>query len=105
MSKPSSAKKTPVVPVKLTDIREEDEYIAEANKIKDVYLEKPVKPKPGNVGPALSLRERILSMSLFPNIFRPEQHHRTFKNVKTDDEDGENYFEKRTPKERREGLE
>ena len=65
----SSAKKTPVIPVKLSDVRETDEYEAEAQRIKDMYLDKPYKMKPGNVGPVHSLRERILSMSLFPNIF------------------------------------
>ena len=64
----SSSKKTPVVPVKLSDVRETDEYEAEAQRIKDVYLDKPHEMKPGNVGPVHSLRERILSMSLFPNI-------------------------------------
>ena len=61
--------KTPVVPVKLTDVREIDEYHAEAQKIKDVYLAKEPKVKPGNVGPYKTMRERILAMSLFPNVF------------------------------------
>ena len=61
-------KRIPVIPVKLTDIREEDEYITEANKIKDVYLDKPYKMKPGNVGPVMSLREQILRRSLFPSV-------------------------------------
>lgn len=63
--------KTPVIPVKLTDIRETDEYHAEAQKIKDVYLakDKGAPNKPGMVGPYKTMRERILAMSLFPNIF------------------------------------
>jgi hypothetical protein len=63
--------KTPVLPVKLTDIREIDEYHAEANKIKDVYLakDKGAPNKPGNVGPYKTMRERILAMSLFPSIY------------------------------------
>lgn len=65
----SSTKKPETIPVKLSDVREMDEYEAEANKIKDVYLDKPVKMKPGNVGPVKSLRERILAASLFPNVF------------------------------------
>ena len=65
----SSSKKPDVVPVKLSDVRETDEYEAEAQKIKDVYLDKPYKMKPGNVGPVKSLREHILSMSLFPSVF------------------------------------
>lgn len=69
-SDPSALRKAriPVIPIKLTDIREEDEYIAEANKIKDVYLDKPHKMKPGNVGPAPLLREKILRLSLFPSV-------------------------------------
>ena len=67
---PTSAEKKPtVIPLKLSDVRETDEYEAEANKIKDVYLEKRYRPKPGNVGPVHSLREHILRMSLFPNVF------------------------------------
>ena len=65
----SSAKKPEVVPLKLSDVRETDEYEAEANKIKDVYLDKPYKPKPGQVGPVKSLREHIMSMSMFPNVY------------------------------------
>ena len=62
-------KHPPVLPVKLTDVREIDEYHAEAAKIRDVFLEKIPKPvKRGNVGPARSMREHILMMSLFPNI-------------------------------------
>ena len=59
------------IPVKLTDIREKDEYIAEAEKIRDVYLDdhKGAPLRPGNVGPYASLRERILSVSLFPSIY------------------------------------
>ena len=69
-SHPSSLRKAriPVIPIKLTDIREEDEYITEANKIKDVYLDKPHKMKGGNVGPVMSLREQILRRSLFPSV-------------------------------------
>lgn len=65
----SSSKKALVIPITLTDVRETDEYQAEANKIKDMYLDKPYRPKPGMVGKAQSLREQILSMSLFPNIY------------------------------------
>jgi hypothetical protein len=63
--------KTPVLPVKLTDVREMDEYIAEAAKIRSVYLDdhKGAPLRPGNVGPYMSLRERILSVSLFPSIY------------------------------------
>jgi len=63
------AKRTPVIPITLTDVREMDEYHAEAAKIKDMYLDKPYKPKPGSMGPVKSLREHILSMSLFPNVY------------------------------------
>lgn len=68
----SSSKKALVVPLKLSDVRETDEYEAEANRIKDVYLEKPYKMKPGGVGPVKSLREHILSMSMFPNVYNRE---------------------------------
>ena len=63
------AKRVPVVPIKLSDVRETDEYAAEAAKIRDVYLDKPYKMKPGNVAKVHTLRERILCMSLFPNVF------------------------------------
>lgn len=66
---PSAPLKVPVLPIKLSDVRETDEYHVEAAKIRDMYLEKPAKMKKGNVGPCPSLRERILSMSLFPNIY------------------------------------
>lgn len=63
--------KTPVLPIKLTDVRETDEYQAEANKIRDVYKnkDKGAPNKPGMVGPYKTMRERILAMSLFPNIY------------------------------------
>jgi hypothetical protein len=63
--------KTPVLRVKLTDVREKDEYHVEAEKIRDVYLDdhKGAPLRPGNVGPYMSLRERILSVSLFPNLY------------------------------------
>ena len=67
--------RTPTIPLKLTDIREKDEYVAEAERIRDehrVYKrEKPHKEKRAKLitEPAPSLRERILRMSLFPNIF------------------------------------
>jgi hypothetical protein len=68
-------KSTPTVPVKLSDIRETDEYEAEAQRIKDVYLEEKAKPKKlskkekANVGPVMSMREKILMLSLFPNVY------------------------------------
>lgn len=100
----SSAHKTPVLPIKLTDVREEDEYITEANRIKDVYLEKPYRPVPGNVGNATSLRERIMAMSLFPSVFMKQPTHRTFSKVKADTEDPSHLMKKRTKKEVAEGL-
>ena len=45
--------------------------------------------------PVDTLSRQIKAMSLFPNIYRGEQHHRTFPSVKTDDNDGENYYKKR----------
>lgn len=100
----SSSRKTPVIPIKLSDVREMDEYEVEANKIKDVYLDKPAKGKPGNVAPVESLRERILRMSLFPSVFSAKQHHRTFGSIVTEDDDAENYMRKRTKKEREDGV-
>ena len=52
-------------------------------------------------GPSHSLARKIKGLSLFPNIYRSGTHHRTFPKVSTDDNDGENYFRKRTPAERR----
>jgi len=36
---------------------------------------------PDQVAPVATLRERILSMSLFPNIHQRPAHHRTFGNI------------------------
>ena len=96
-------KKPAVLPIKLTDVREIDEYQAEANRIRDVYLEKPPKMKPGTVAPAESLRERILRMSLFPNVFDPRAHHRTFEKVGVLSA-AENMVRRRTKKEREDAL-
>lgn len=101
---PSSRKPVPVIPIKLTDVRETDEYIAEANKIKDQYLDKPPKMKMGNVGKCETLRERILAMSLFPSVYMPILHHRTFKNVKASEADPDHMMRERTKKEVEEGL-
>ena len=103
-SPPSSSKKTPVIPIKLTDVREEDEYITEANKIKDVYLEKPHVMKKGNVGPVHSLRDRILAMSLFPSVYLHKPTHRTFTAMAADPEDVSHLMRKRTKKEVEQGL-
>jgi hypothetical protein len=67
--------KTPVIPVKLTDIREKDEYIAEAEKIADEHKvakrdeKKKAKHAKMITERTPSLRERILQISLFPNIY------------------------------------
>ena len=67
--------RTPVIPIKLTDIREKDEYIAEAERIADEHKvtkrEKKMKERHAKLvtEPVMSLREKILRMSLFPNIF------------------------------------
>jgi hypothetical protein len=77
----------PVFKVTLSDIREKDEYEAEAQKIKDVYLEEKSKPKTlskkerAQVGPEPSMREKILRLSLFPNIFVKSGPHRTFEAI------------------------
>jgi hypothetical protein len=101
---PSSRKAVPVIPIKLTDVREEDEYITEANKIKDVYLDKPYRPKAGNVGEVKSLREHILAMSLFPSVYMAQPTHRTFSKMKADTEDPSHLMKKRSKKEVAEGL-
>lgn len=68
-------RKTSVIPIKLTDIREKDEYIAEAERIADEHKvakrEKAKKEKHAKMitEPEMSLRERILRISLFPNIY------------------------------------
>ena len=100
----SSAHKTPVLPIKLTDVREEDEYITEANRIKDMYLDKPHVMKKGNVGPVKSLRDHIMAMSLFPSVYMAQPTHRTFSKVKADTEDPSHLMRKRTKKEVAEGL-
>ena len=80
-------KAPPTIPVKLSDIRETDEYAAEAQKIKDEYLEEKSKPKTltkkekAQVGPEPSMREKILRLSLFPNIFVKSGPHRTFEKI------------------------
>ena len=67
--------RTPVIPLKLTDIREKDEYIAEAERIADEHKvakrEKGMKDKHAKLvtEPVMSLREKILRISLFPNVF------------------------------------
>lgn len=96
--------KPAVIPIKLTDVREEDEYISEANKIKDMYLDKPYQTKPGNVGKVQSLREHIMAMSLFPSVYRPEPTHRTFSKVKAEMADPDRQMRKRTKKEVDDGL-
>ena len=68
-------KKTPVLPVKLTDIREKDEYIAEAERIADEHkVAKRDEAKKKMHAKMItertpSLRERILQISLFPNVY------------------------------------
>ena len=67
--------KIPVIPLKLTDIRAKDEYIAEAERIADEHKvakrEEPKKAKHAKAitAPEMTLRERILRISLFPNIY------------------------------------
>jgi antibiotic biosynthesis monooxygenase (ABM) superfamily enzyme len=99
----SPHKKALVIPITLSDVRATDEYQAEANKIKDVYLDKPHKMKPGSVAPAPTLRERILRMSLFPNVFNAPAHHRSFEHVRVLSP-AENLVRHRTAKERKDGL-
>lgn len=101
---PSSRKAVPVIPIKLTDVREQDEYITEANKIKDMYLDKPPKMKLGNVGDCVTLRDHIKAMSLFPSVYMNQPTHRTFSNIKADTEDPTHLMKKRTKKEVAEGL-
>ena len=101
---PSSRKAVPVIPIKLTDVREEDEYITEANKIKDMYLDKPPVMKMGNVGNCVTLRDHIKAMSLFPSVYMNQPTHRTFSKVKADTADPDRTMRKRTKKEEEEGL-
>lgn len=42
-------------------------------------------------GPIDDLCMKIKAFSLFPSIYRGQQYHRTFNNVRTDDIDGEHY--------------
>jgi hypothetical protein len=46
-------------------------------------------------GPVGPVARQIKAMSMFPNIYRGPQYQRTFSNIRTDDDDGENYFEDR----------
>ena len=68
--------RTPTIPVKLTDIREKDEYIAEAERIRDEHRvnkrDEARKAKSAKLvtEPVMSLREKILRISLFPNVFK-----------------------------------
>ena len=41
----------------------------QAARIRGVYLDKRAVPKKSEVGEAKSMRERILSLSLFPNLY------------------------------------
>ena len=88
--------KTPVIPVKLTDIREKDEYIAEAERIADEHKLAAKKEKlrarlaAEETGPVADIRQKILMMSLFPNVFLRPQPHRTFgKKLKTSGAEGD----------------
>lgn len=45
----------------------------QAAKIRAVYLDKKSRPKKTPVGPATTMRERILACSLFPNVYN--QHY------------------------------
>ena len=73
-----------VILIKLTDIREKDEYIAEAERIADEHkLEAKKEALRRRVAkeataPEPTLREKILLMSLFPKTFLKPQPHRTF---------------------------
>ena len=100
---PSARKAVPTIPIKLTDVREEDEYITEANKIKDLYLDKPPVMKPGNVGNCVSLRDHIKAMSLFPSVYMNQPTHRTFTKMATATNDPDRQMRKRTKKEVAEG--
>ena len=100
---PSSRKAVPTIPIKLTDIREEDEYITEANRIKDMYLDKAPVMKMGNVGNCVSLRDHIKAMSLFPSVYMNQATHRTFSKIKADPADPDRVMRKRTQKEVAEG--
>ena len=89
--------KTPVIPVKLTDIREKDEYIAEAERIADEHKLEAKKERlrrkleAQQVGPVESMRERILKMSLFPSVFMKAAPHRTFgKKIRTSGMESDN---------------
>lgn len=45
--------------------------------------------------PTDTLARKVKAMSIFPNIYRGPQFHRTFNNIRADDKDGEDYFEDR----------
>lgn len=49
----------------------------------------------------VSAARKIKAMSLFPNIYRGPQYHRTFPKMRVDGEDGDNYYRKRDAEERR----
>ena len=57
-----------VFPVKLSEL-ERDEAEERRAKISAEYKRKDPKPKEPNVAPYETMRERILKLSLFPNVF------------------------------------
>jgi len=67
--------KTRTIPVKLSDVREMTDYDERAARIKDEFLDakKPARSTGPQVGPAMSMRQRILALSLFPNLYNKMQ--------------------------------
>ena len=62
-----------LVPKSLHDILiQNDPQEVQAAKISAEHKVKTKKPRPGTVAPAQSLRQRILSISLFPNPYNRE---------------------------------
>lgn len=62
---------TKVIPVKKTDAEkaeETKEFQEQVARISAEYKAKPNKPRKPLVGEATSMRERILALSLFPNV-------------------------------------
>jgi hypothetical protein len=62
------AKRGEVVPVGMPEI-DKDPATAQSARISAVHKVKPAAVPQGQVAPVASLRERVLSISLFPNVF------------------------------------
>jgi hypothetical protein len=62
------AKRGEVIPAHIPELAR-DPAMAQSARISAVHKVKPAAVPAGQVGPVASLRERILAISLFPNVY------------------------------------